>query len=75
MRLDIGRIAFGTAPLRQGHISSSFTKLIVPLSYVRFAQLTISHSTNPVPSREEMQITVTKVSDAVNIVSIVIEIK
>jgi hypothetical protein len=51
MRLDIVRIAFGTAPLREGHIISGFTELIVPLSYVRLSHLAISHSTNPVPSK------------------------
>ena len=50
MRLDIVTIAFGTAPLREGHIISSFTELIVPLSYVRLSHLAISHSTNPVPT-------------------------
>ena len=50
MRLDIVTIAFGTAPLREGHIISSFTELIVPLSYVRLSHLAISHSANPVPT-------------------------
>jgi predicted ATPase len=53
MRLDMVRIAFGTAPLREGHIISRFTELIVPSSYVSLAYLAISHSTNPVPCEFE----------------------